>query len=1009
MKRVVIIFLFAFLFAPLIVFAEEYDYNGAIERANNYINSFSTRSKYILNDGYFEFDENGAIKPNNAFVNGGLINKTEYEIGGRYLSPGAEYWTMTSVPDSANQYTISNILRSDRTSSSNLGVRVTEYVKPGVKITGNGTLAHPWEFLESYIVYIGSNDVTKGTISESEIHVEKGGNANFTINANLTQAYRFKTSTCGVSYNASTGAAVIRNVRNDINCLVIFDNQIYNFDLTDTRATTQASPSKIILEYRGDWYSDENLAHRVTSITPPKRTGYTFKGYKYNGTDIIDQNGNILRKAEPSSLTTLNYKLDAQWQAIQVTCNAGSYLPKQSVSCQPCTTGSYCSGGTFTFSETANQGLTTCPSGYTSAAGATAEDRCYISIGNGKYLATAKSTTQTACPAGTYKAAHTVYYGSTSACSNCGVGTYSTGGATSCTACPSGYTSDAKATAQNKCYINVGAGKYIGTAKSTTQTACPAGKYNPAHKVNYGSTSACGNCAVGTYSTGGAASCTACPSGYTSAAGATAQNKCYISVANGKYLGTAKGTTQTACPAGTYKAAHTVYYGSTSACSNCGAGTYSTGGATTCTSCPSGYTSSSGATAQNRCYLSVAAGRYLPTAKGTSVSTCPAGTYKAAHTVYYGNTSACSNCGVGQSSAAGSASCTTCAAGTYNDTAGSTCKTCPTGQYCTGGSARANCPAGTYGASSGLKASNQCTTCQAGYYCTGGTNKTSCPKGTYRSGTGGSAASHCTSCGSCKSTTATARTSASQCTWNTAGTYNTTTGGYVDRIGIASNGSCITNIKRWWGNYGDGYSYLWLSGNYGFEDYLASNNHGYCSSSPLATWGFERYILSAYNKMEFTDRACQYAPVYGHAPTRWDAQWLGSGTRNYSFPSYIYGENTVYFQLRMSGYGSNVTISGLKFNVNGSYFTLRQLVDNGYIEPLVLYGAADVYSNSVAINLYDGGSQGAGNYPDTFVLMTLKSGYNLRGFQVYQSVARSNNDGYYVRVIDPNWFRVVLK
>ena len=43
MKRVVITFLFAFLFAPLIVFAEEYDYNGAIERANNYINNFSIR------------------------------------------------------------------------------------------------------------------------------------------------------------------------------------------------------------------------------------------------------------------------------------------------------------------------------------------------------------------------------------------------------------------------------------------------------------------------------------------------------------------------------------------------------------------------------------------------------------------------------------------------------------------------------------------------------------------------------------------------------------------------------------------------------------------------------------------------------------------------------------------------------------------------------------------------------------------------------------------------------
>ena len=117
--------------------------------------------------------------------------------------------------------------------------------------------------------------------------------------------------------------------------------------------------------------------------------------------------------------------------------------------------GSYCPGASNKIS---------CPSGYTSAAGSSAISNCYVSVAAGKYIATANSSTQSTCAAGKYKAAHTVYYGSTSSCSTCSGGTYSAAGASSCTSCPSGYTSASGATAQNKCYISVAAGKYLGTA-----------------------------------------------------------------------------------------------------------------------------------------------------------------------------------------------------------------------------------------------------------------------------------------------------------------------------------------------------------------------------------------------------------------------------------------------------------------------------------------------------------------------------------------------------------------
>ena len=352
-----------------------------------------------------------------------------------------------------------------------------------------------------------------------------------------------------------------------------------------------------------------------------------------------------------------------------ISVSAGKYIGTAKSSTQ-----STCAAGTYKTAHTVYYGSTSscsdCPSGYTSASGATAQTSCYISVSAGKYIGTAKSSTQSTCAAGTYKEAHKVNYGSTSSCSpcpsgytsatgataqnkcyisvdagyylgsangttktKCAAGTYKVahtvnyGSTSSCSPCPSGYTSATGATAQTSCYISVDAGYYLGSANGTTKTKCATGTYKVAHTVNYGSTS----------------SCSTCPSGYTSATGATAQSSCYISVSAGKYIGTAKSSTQSTCAAGTYKESHTVNYGSTSSCS----------------SCPSGYTSDSGATAQNKCYISVSGGKYIGTAKSSSQSTCAAGTYKAAHKVNYGSTSSCTACESCKTSSAGASSCTT--------------------------------------------------------------------------------------------------------------------------------------------------------------------------------------------------------------------------------------------------------------------------------------------------------------------------------------------------------------
>lgn len=107
------------------------------------------------------------------------------------------------------------------------------------------------------------------------------------------------------------------------------------------------------------------------------RTGYTFAGWCINssscssssqisaGSQICDMSscatGNI-KLAEPNNNGYVH--LYARWTANQYTCSAGYYLPAGATECSPCTAGNYCPGGTFTFSNSNNGGLNSCPSSY---------------------------------------------------------------------------------------------------------------------------------------------------------------------------------------------------------------------------------------------------------------------------------------------------------------------------------------------------------------------------------------------------------------------------------------------------------------------------------------------------------------------------------------------------------------------------------------------------------------------------------------------------------------------
>ncbi len=383
------------------------------------------------------------------------------------------------------------------------------------------------------------------------------------------------------------------------------------------------------------------------------------------------------------------------------SCSAGFYLPAGTTECKKCDGGYYCEGGEFPYNASSNQGIVQCPEGYRNgSAGANAIGKCVAKVSATMHIASQYGTA-TACGTGTYKAAHNVTYGATSSCSDC----------------PTGYDDGVAASTESGCVMSVAAKKYVATANDSSASSCGKGTFKEAHTVNYGSTS----------------SCDTCPEGYQDGDGAAAKTGCAMSVKGAKYVAEAYATSSSSCGTGTYKAAHTVTYGSTSSCDTC----------------PSGYRTGSGADSKNNCSLSTSTGKYVKTAGAGQVGCtggyCPGGT-----TVYYGGTGTTtggiSSCPSGYSSIAdgksSSAYCylTTSSKKYVAETAGGQVD-CLAGYACAGGTVVYYGTAG--GATTGGIA--QCT--GATYAGTGASTCSECPTQssgwTRGTGTGWTAYSDC--------------------------------------------------------------------------------------------------------------------------------------------------------------------------------------------------------------------------------------------------------------------------
>ena len=510
------------------------------------------------------------------------------------------------------------------------------------------------------------------------------------------------------------------------------------------------------------------------------------------------------------------------------TCGAGTYSSSGAASCTACSgstqyqnlTGqTSCKTVSSGYYKSSNSAQTQCPSGYRDGAGAANVNGCEMDVDAGHYVATANSATQSTCAGGRYKAAHTVKYGSTSSCSTCGVGTYSSSGAASCTACsgstqyqnetgqtscktvssgyykssnsaqtqcPANYRDGTGAANINACKTSCAGGTYVATANAAC-TSVGTGYYKGAHTVNYGSTSTRSQC----------------PANYRDGAAASSESGCKTSCAGGTYVATAEAAC-TSVGTGYYRAAHTVNYGSTS----------------TRSQCPSGYRDGAATSAQSGCKMDVEAGHYVGTANSATQATCAAGTYKAAHTITYGSTSSCSACsGRTKYSAAGASACKTVSSGYYTtgcNTSGNNCtgqSQCTGATYCSGG-VQNSCPAQTSGwtrnGGTGWTSYTQCNQTRAATsvssYCSAGQLKQTATSATAWGASNISTAFQAKAGAYVNGQTCSQCTADNYCTGGTAAPTDCPSGYPNSDAGAAAITSCYSNSKSraWTGSQVNG-------------------------------------------------------------------------------------------------------------------------------------------------------------------------------------------------------------
>ena len=209
-------------------------------------------------------------------------------------------------------------------------------------------------------------------------------------------------------------------------------------------------------ENGGNAISNGSCTYGGNLVLPsaPTYSGRTFSGWKtangavYNaGVTITGGCTNTYTGVTSGTSTAIQ----AQWDTMSISCNAGQYLPAGATSCAPCPGDSYCpNAASYQYNSSQAQGATSCPTGYTAdtTTGKTTESQCAIYCVAGKRISTPGGTcNDSGNGPWVTTTGQTVYYGNISPVTYCMYG-YNTMGST--------YHSSI-----NSCTRSVNAGYYV--------------------------------------------------------------------------------------------------------------------------------------------------------------------------------------------------------------------------------------------------------------------------------------------------------------------------------------------------------------------------------------------------------------------------------------------------------------------------------------------------------------------------------------------------------------------
>ena len=538
MKKMVKLLICIFTFVPLIINARV-NYEDAAQYTNHYIYNFEEYNDYIYlkSNTPYEFDSKKNII-NSKFTSGGFLSKAEYEIsnikGNSYLSNGLQYWTLTKSSHQKHYMVDYKLLEQLDTNLS--GVRITEYTKPDVVVSGIGTYSNPWTFDDMLSIHINSDNKYIGKVSTVECSNEEMRKESIHLNVVGDKArafyicpepgYKFLKSTCSqyiTNHNLNNMYTVENLDRDNVICKVYYSYETKKITAKGcpSCATGKTDRTLYVNNTHKIWLLESDGINKIETINDlPTKKGYTFKGYYTSDTNfsednkVIESTGKLTYNNQLTTKDQLHPYMKANEYTIKYSCNNGTgateqsehtYDEKKNLTSNGCTRQGYKFEGWST-SSTGSKVY----SNNQEVLNLTDEDGKEITLyavwtqcPAGTYGS--DGLTCTKCPAGTYNSNK----GSKSidACQKCIAGTYSGKGASSCTQCKEGTYSETIGASSSDTCIKCGLGYYASNKGSTTCSKCPKGTY--ADKE-------------------GLSECISCGTGYTSLEGSDSKEDCEV-------------------------------------------------------------------------------------------------------------------------------------------------------------------------------------------------------------------------------------------------------------------------------------------------------------------------------------------------------------------------------------------------------------------------------------------------------------------------------------------------